>query len=108
MVTEKIKRIFRAVVIFWIFIGSVGYVLIGYRDLFEVLTLFIIGSYISFDIKNNWKYLLMFALTWNVADEMVVMFANDSFKLLALIPVIVFVFNRIRLFRNNLNYHIRT
>ena len=99
---SKIKGVVRILIIAWILFIGYFYELTDTRNLFEYITYFLIGSYISFDIKTDWKYLLMFILVWNIADETALVFANDNFKLIALIPVFSFVLKRFKLYKYNL------
>lgn len=95
MVNTKGQRMAKAGLVFWTLAGGVFYEFwdeVAIRNLFESLTFLIVGLFACLYIKTPLKYLWIFLLTWNVADEIAFIFTNDSFRLLAVIPLIYYLY----------------
>ena len=106
MDNKKIKRLLLFLIIFWTLCGAFLYGFVdGYRDLSEYVTLLLIGVYVSFDIKSQWKYIWLLLLAWNVIDETFLIFTHDDifiyFQYMKY-PALI-IFSLLLLFRTTIN-----
>jgi len=104
MDNQKVKRVARILIILWILFIGYFYEFTDTRTLFEYIGFLLVGLYLSVEIKSDWKYLLIIALVWNVADEAAIVFVNESCKLLTLIPVIVYAVRK--MWKHATNYEL--